>query len=90
MKIFFSFSEKLNKNLKTAMASVESEQIARTIAEENLTDLEKEKTMLQLEIKELKIRHKAELSRKESVISLVSSCFSFGFSYNQHHLKENN
>lgn len=64
-------NEKLNKNLKTAMASVESEQIARTIAEENLTDLEKEKTMLQLEIKELKIRHKAELSRKESVISLL-------------------
>ncbi|XP_029640242.1 rho-associated protein kinase 2 isoform X1 [Octopus sinensis] len=64
-------NERLNKNLKMATSKIESEQIARTVAEENLSDLEKEKTMLQLEIKELKTRHKAELSRKESVINVL-------------------
>jgi Rho-associated protein kinase 2 len=53
------------------MAKADSEQLARTIAEEQLSDVEKEKTMLELEIKEILSRHKSELNKKESVISMV-------------------
>ena len=52
------------------MAKADSEQLARSIAEEHISDLEKEKTMLELEVKELISRHTRELNKKE--IALVS------------------
>ncbi|XP_064626393.1 rho-associated protein kinase 2-like isoform X3 [Lineus longissimus] len=55
--------------LQLALAKADSEQLARTIAEDGLSDVEKEKTMLELEIKELMSRHKSELSKKESHLS---------------------
>lgn len=54
------------------MAKADSENLARSIAEEQLTDVEKEKTVLELEIKELMNRHKTEISKKEHLIQIVS------------------
>lgn len=53
------------------MAKADSEGLARSIAEEQLTDVEKEKTVLELEIKELMNRHKTEISKKEHLIQIV-------------------
>ena len=59
----------LAEQLQLALAKAESEHIALAIAEEQLADVEKEKTVLRLEIKELVGRHKLELAKKESLIS---------------------
>ena len=59
--------------LQLALAKADSEQLARQIAEEQLSDVEKEKTMLELEIKELMSRFKNDISKKESMISIVST-----------------
>ena len=45
--------------------------MARSIAEEQITDLEKEKAMFELEIKEINAKHKADLSDKDSKIIKV-------------------
>ncbi|XP_065062554.1 rho-associated protein kinase 1-like [Rhopilema esculentum] len=73
--------DSLSAQLELAMAKAESEELARQIAEEQISDLEKEKTMLELEVKELIARHKTELQDKtvkvtqleETVKSLESS-----------------
>ena len=52
----------------------DSEALARGIAEEQLSDVEKEKTMLELEIKELMSRHKNEMNKKETMVQAVSHC----------------
>lgn len=49
----------------------DSEALARHIAEEQLSDVEKEKTMLELEIKEMMSRHKNELNKKETLIAAL-------------------
>lgn len=58
------------------LTRAESEKLARGIAEEQLSDVEKEKTMLELEIKELMARHKNDMSKKEALIVSVS-CYPF-------------
>lgn len=60
--------DSLVQQLQLALAKAESEHIALTIAEEQLADVEKEKTVLRLEIKELVSRHKNELNKKENMI----------------------
>ncbi|XP_048758911.2 rho-associated protein kinase 1-like [Ostrea edulis] len=57
--------------LQLAMAKADSEGLARSIAEEQLTDVEKEKTVLELEIKELMNRHKTDLSKKEHIVIML-------------------
>uniref|UniRef100_A0A8D0PDW0 non-specific serine/threonine protein kinase n=1 Tax=Sus scrofa TaxID=9823 RepID=A0A8D0PDW0_PIG len=44
-------------------------QLARSIAEEQYSDLEKEKIMKELEIKEMMARHKQELTEKDTTIA---------------------
>ncbi|WAR23085.1 ROCK2-like protein [Mya arenaria] len=66
---FEAEQESLGGQLQLAMAKADSEQLARTIAEEQLSDVEKEKTMLELEIKELLSRHKSELGKKDNIIT---------------------
>ncbi|XP_063414953.1 rho-associated protein kinase 1-like isoform X2 [Mytilus trossulus] len=61
--------DSLVQQLQLALAKAESEHIALTIAEEQLADVEKEKTVLRLEIKELVSRHKNELNKKENMIA---------------------
>lgn len=59
--------------LETSLTKADSEQLARSIAEEQYSDLEKEKIMKELEIKDMMARHKQELADKEATISSVSS-----------------
>lgn len=54
------------------MARADSESLARSIAEETIADLEKEKTMKELELKEVVSRHRTDLSSKDSLIASVS------------------
>lgn len=51
--------------LQIALARADSEALARSIAEETVADLEKEKTMKELELKDLLSKHRTELSTKE-------------------------
>lgn len=57
--------------LQLAIARADSEALARSIAEETVADLEKEKTIKELEIKDLISKHRNELSAKESVLTVL-------------------
>ncbi|KAI0232790.1 hypothetical protein LSAT2_016895 [Lamellibrachia satsuma] len=57
--------------LQLAVAKADSEQLARSIAEEQLSDVEKEKTMLELELKEAMSRLKSDITKKDMTISSV-------------------
>ncbi|XP_029281101.1 rho-associated protein kinase 2-like isoform X2 [Cottoperca gobio] len=59
----------LTAQLESSLTKADSEQLARSIAEEQYSDLEKEKIMKELEIKDMMARHKQELGDKESTIS---------------------
>ena len=54
--------------LQIALARADSEALARSIAEETVADLEKEKTIKELEMKDLLSKHRNELSAKESTL----------------------
>lgn len=76
MILLFHFSfyrDSIAAQLQLALTKADSELLARTIAEEQLSDVEKEKTMLDLEVKQLMSRHKNDINKKESTISKVSS-----------------
>lgn len=60
--------DSLSAQLELALAKAESEELARSIAEEQIADLEKEKTMLELEVKDLIARHKMDLSDRSNQI----------------------
>lgn len=62
----------LAHQLQIALARADSEALARSIAEETVADLEKEKTMKELEHKDLLAKHRAELTNKEVVLNSVS------------------
>uniref|UniRef100_A0AAY4AAG7 non-specific serine/threonine protein kinase n=1 Tax=Denticeps clupeoides TaxID=299321 RepID=A0AAY4AAG7_9TELE len=64
--------DSLAAQLEITLTKADSEQLARSIAEEQYSDLEKEKIMKELEIKEMMARHRQELSEKDITISLVS------------------
>lgn len=57
--------------LQIALARADSEALARSIAEETVADLEKEKTIKELEIKDLMSKHRNELSTKESTLAML-------------------
>lgn len=59
--------------LEITLTKADSEQLARSIAEEQYSDLEKEKIMKELEIKEMMARHKQELAEKDATIASVSN-----------------
>uniref|UniRef100_A0A3Q3VPA7 non-specific serine/threonine protein kinase n=1 Tax=Mola mola TaxID=94237 RepID=A0A3Q3VPA7_MOLML len=59
----------LTAQLEASLTKADSEQLARSIAEEQYSDLEKEKIMKELEIKDMMARHKQELRDKEATIS---------------------
>uniref|UniRef100_A0AAQ5ZB19 Rho-associated protein kinase n=1 Tax=Amphiprion ocellaris TaxID=80972 RepID=A0AAQ5ZB19_AMPOC len=62
-------SDSLTSQLEASLTKADAEQLARSIAEEQYSDLEKEKIMKELEIKDMMARHKQELSDKEATIS---------------------
>ncbi|KAK3585004.1 hypothetical protein CHS0354_024918 [Potamilus streckersoni] len=63
--------ESIGTQLQIALQRADSEQLARTIAEEQLSDVEKEKTMIELEIKELMSRHKSDITKKDNTIQML-------------------
>lgn len=63
--------DSLTAQLEVSLTKADSEQLARSIAEEQYSDLEREKIMKELEIKDMMARHKQELSDKEATISSV-------------------
>jgi hypothetical protein len=58
--------------LEVSLTKADSEQLARSIAEEQYSDLEKEKIMKELELKEMMARHRQELGEKDVTIGSVS------------------
>uniref|UniRef100_A0A8C9VXQ9 Rho-associated protein kinase 2 n=1 Tax=Scleropages formosus TaxID=113540 RepID=A0A8C9VXQ9_SCLFO len=60
--------DSLAAQLEITLTKADSEQLARSIAEEQYSDLEKEKIMKELEIKEMMARHKQELAEKDVTI----------------------
>ncbi|KAG8124276.1 hypothetical protein E2320_019679 [Naja naja] len=63
--------DSLAAQLEITLTKADSEQLARSIAEEQYSDLEKEKIMKELEIKEMMARHKQELGEKDATIGLL-------------------
>ncbi len=57
--------------LQIAVARADSEALARSIAEETVADLEKEKTMKELELKDLISKHRSELTGKETALQAL-------------------
>uniref|UniRef100_A0A671LU78 Rho-associated protein kinase 2 n=1 Tax=Sinocyclocheilus anshuiensis TaxID=1608454 RepID=A0A671LU78_9TELE len=64
--------DSLAAQLEITLTKADSEQLARSIAEEQYSDLEKEKIMKELEIKEMMARHRQELAEKDTTITSVS------------------
>lgn len=64
--------DSLSAQLELALAKAESEELARSIAEEQIADLEKDKTILELEVKEINARNKADCSEKDNFITKVT------------------
>uniref|UniRef100_A0A8C4NWL2 Rho-associated protein kinase 2 n=1 Tax=Dicentrarchus labrax TaxID=13489 RepID=A0A8C4NWL2_DICLA len=64
--------DSLAAQLEITLTKADSEQLARSIAEEQYSDLEKEKIMKELELKEMMARHRQELAEKDITISSVS------------------
>lgn len=63
--------DSLAAQLEVSLTKADSEHLARSIAEEQYSDLEKEKIMKELEIKDMMARHRQELSDKDNTISSV-------------------
>lgn len=61
----------LKHQCQIAIARADSEALARSIAEETVADLEKEKTMKELELKDLLAKHRSELNSKEVVMNTL-------------------
>ncbi|XP_031436748.1 rho-associated protein kinase 2 isoform X4 [Clupea harengus] len=61
--------DSLAAQLEITLTKADSEQLARSIAEEQYSDLEKEKIMKELEIKEMMARHRQELGEKDTTIN---------------------
>ncbi|KAK7574295.1 hypothetical protein V9T40_011486 [Parthenolecanium corni] len=59
----------LTQQVQLSLARADSEALARSIAEETVTDLEKEKTMKELEMKDIINKHRADLSAKEATVN---------------------
>lgn len=57
--------------LQIALARADSEALARSIAEETVADLEKERTIKELEIKDIISKHRNEISTKESALAML-------------------
>lgn len=57
--------------LQLAVARADSEALARSIAEETVADLEKEKTMKELELKDLIAKHRNDIASRETQIQTL-------------------
>lgn len=62
----------LTQQLQISVARADSEALARSIAEETVADLEKEKTVKELEINDIISRHTVDMNNKETAFNAVS------------------
>lgn len=69
--VHISLRDSLAAQLEITLTKADSEQLARSIAEEQYSDLEKEKIMKELELKEMMARHRQEVAEKDVTISSV-------------------
>ena len=69
---FFVCRDSLAARLEVSLTKVDSEQLARTVAEEQYSQLERDKIMKVLEIKEIRAQHKQELEETDNTIASVS------------------
>jgi len=63
----------LTRQLQMAIGRADAESLAKSIAHETIAELEKEKTMKELEIKDLTARHKTDCTNKDTALATVSS-----------------
>lgn len=63
--------DSLATQLEESLTKADSEHLARSIAEEQYSDLEKEKILKELEVKDMMARHQQELNDKDNTISSV-------------------
>uniref|UniRef100_A0A673CFB8 Rho-associated protein kinase n=1 Tax=Sphaeramia orbicularis TaxID=375764 RepID=A0A673CFB8_9TELE len=68
-KLYKDMQDSLAAQLEITLTKADSEQLARSIAEEQYSDLEKEKIMKELELKEMMARHRQELAEKDITIT---------------------
>lgn len=61
----------LTRQLEAAISRADSESLAKSVAHETIAELEKEKTMKELEIKDLVARHKTETAGKDALLNSV-------------------
>ncbi|XP_030568586.1 rho-associated protein kinase 1 isoform X3 [Drosophila novamexicana] len=59
----------LKHQVQVAVARADSEALARSIAEETVADLEKEKTIKELELKDFIMKHRNEINAKEAALA---------------------
>jgi hypothetical protein len=62
----------LAHQLQLTLARADAEALARSIAEETVADLEKDKTMKELELRDLLARHRSDITSRDSAINAVS------------------
>lgn len=61
----------LKHQVQVAVARADSEALARSIAEETVADLEKEKTIKELELKDFVMKHRNEINAKEAALGTL-------------------
>ena len=72
MNIFcILFRNIINSQLQYAIARADSEQMAKKIAEDNLSQAQKDKMILEVELKEANTRTEQELKKRDQIISKV-------------------
>ena len=64
--------DSLASQLQLMMAKVESEQLARSLADKQRSDIERDKTMMELELKESLKLHETNISKKDIKIVTVT------------------
>jgi len=67
----------LTRQLQMAIGRADAESLAKSIAHETIAELEKEKTMKELEIKDLTARHKTEITNKDIALNSVSQIITY-------------
>ncbi|XP_077870527.1 rho-associated protein kinase 2-like [Saccoglossus kowalevskii] len=63
--------DSLMAQLELTLTKADSEQLARAIAQGQYDDLEKEKTMLEMEMEQMRLTHKSEMNEKNSIITML-------------------
>ena len=66
------YRDTISGQLQLAIAKVESEHLARSLADKQRSDIEKDKTMIELELRESLKVHEANVIKKELKITAVS------------------